>query len=296
MTGREPLPADRQTHLDRSSIGLCQKQKGSPMQLPTVLGRCPVCANELQVTRLHCPHCDTGIDGPLPAVPLPAPDGRAARLRRGLPPQPRHHQGRRGRAWHLVSDGPGAAGRGDPGDGLPVQRGGRTERPRPGPGPGGPPPHPGAAPGQADLGRRGPPPASSADRQLMVRRPTPTARRGCTMSFIRNQAAVLLALLPALPNGPTSAGDRAGDEKVDNAGEVGEPGGRADGPAGCAGAAGERRDQHRGGAGPARWDRPDQPRRRRTRRAGVRARSPHRPGCPAGPASATGPPGTMASS
>lgn len=33
------------------------------MQLPTVLGRCPVCTSELQVTRLHCPNCDTGIDG-----------------------------------------------------------------------------------------------------------------------------------------------------------------------------------------------------------------------------------------
>lgn len=33
------------------------------MQFPTVLGRCPVCINELQVTRLHCPNCDTGIDG-----------------------------------------------------------------------------------------------------------------------------------------------------------------------------------------------------------------------------------------
>ena len=33
------------------------------MQLPTVLGRCPVCSEELQVTRLHCPNCDTGIDG-----------------------------------------------------------------------------------------------------------------------------------------------------------------------------------------------------------------------------------------
>lgn len=34
-----------------------------PTQLPTVLGRCPVCTSELQVTRLHCPNCDTGIDG-----------------------------------------------------------------------------------------------------------------------------------------------------------------------------------------------------------------------------------------
>jgi hypothetical protein len=34
-----------------------------PIQMPTVLGRCPVCTSELQVTRLHCPACDTGIDG-----------------------------------------------------------------------------------------------------------------------------------------------------------------------------------------------------------------------------------------
>ncbi len=34
-----------------------------PTSVPTVLGRCPVCTGELQVTRLHCPHCDTGIDG-----------------------------------------------------------------------------------------------------------------------------------------------------------------------------------------------------------------------------------------
>jgi hypothetical protein len=35
----------------------------STTTIPTVLGRCPVCTEELQVTRLHCPHCDTGIDG-----------------------------------------------------------------------------------------------------------------------------------------------------------------------------------------------------------------------------------------
>lgn len=28
-----------------------------------MLGRCPVCNSGLEVTRLHCPHCDTGIDG-----------------------------------------------------------------------------------------------------------------------------------------------------------------------------------------------------------------------------------------
>jgi hypothetical protein len=31
--------------------------------LPNVIGRCPVCANELTVTRLHCPACDTAIEG-----------------------------------------------------------------------------------------------------------------------------------------------------------------------------------------------------------------------------------------
>ena len=33
------------------------------MTLPPVLGRCPVCGGELVVTRLHCPACETGIDG-----------------------------------------------------------------------------------------------------------------------------------------------------------------------------------------------------------------------------------------
>jgi hypothetical protein len=31
--------------------------------IPTVIGRCPVCGDELTVTRLHCQACDTGIDG-----------------------------------------------------------------------------------------------------------------------------------------------------------------------------------------------------------------------------------------
>lgn len=28
-----------------------------------MLGRCPVCSRELEVARLQCPHCGTGIDG-----------------------------------------------------------------------------------------------------------------------------------------------------------------------------------------------------------------------------------------
>ena len=31
--------------------------------MPDVLGRCPVCGDELQVTRLHCPGCHTAIEG-----------------------------------------------------------------------------------------------------------------------------------------------------------------------------------------------------------------------------------------
>jgi hypothetical protein len=31
--------------------------------LPNVIGRCPVCANELTVTRLQCPACSTAIEG-----------------------------------------------------------------------------------------------------------------------------------------------------------------------------------------------------------------------------------------
>ena len=31
--------------------------------MPDVLGRCPVCGDELQVTRLHCPACHTAIEG-----------------------------------------------------------------------------------------------------------------------------------------------------------------------------------------------------------------------------------------
>jgi hypothetical protein len=31
--------------------------------LPNMIGRCPVCANEMNVTRLHCPNCDTTIEG-----------------------------------------------------------------------------------------------------------------------------------------------------------------------------------------------------------------------------------------
>ncbi|NLG26478.1 MAG: DUF2089 domain-containing protein [Chloroflexi bacterium] len=28
-----------------------------------IVGRCPVCQQALEVTRLHCPHCDTSIEG-----------------------------------------------------------------------------------------------------------------------------------------------------------------------------------------------------------------------------------------
>jgi hypothetical protein len=31
--------------------------------MPDVLGRCPVCGDDLQVTRLHCPTCHTAIEG-----------------------------------------------------------------------------------------------------------------------------------------------------------------------------------------------------------------------------------------
>jgi hypothetical protein len=31
--------------------------------MPDVLGRCPVCGDELQVTRLHCGACQTTLDG-----------------------------------------------------------------------------------------------------------------------------------------------------------------------------------------------------------------------------------------
>lgn len=31
--------------------------------MPDVLGRCPVCGDALQVTRLHCPACHTAIEG-----------------------------------------------------------------------------------------------------------------------------------------------------------------------------------------------------------------------------------------
>ena len=33
------------------------------MAIPTVLGRCPVCGEELAVTRLHCGACDTALEG-----------------------------------------------------------------------------------------------------------------------------------------------------------------------------------------------------------------------------------------
>jgi hypothetical protein len=33
------------------------------MTLPTVIGRCPICGDELTVTRLHCPSCNTQIEG-----------------------------------------------------------------------------------------------------------------------------------------------------------------------------------------------------------------------------------------
>ncbi len=33
------------------------------MSIPQVIGRCPVCDNELNVTRLHCAACDTKIEG-----------------------------------------------------------------------------------------------------------------------------------------------------------------------------------------------------------------------------------------
>jgi hypothetical protein len=33
------------------------------VSIPQVIGRCPVCDNELNVTRLECPACDTAIEG-----------------------------------------------------------------------------------------------------------------------------------------------------------------------------------------------------------------------------------------
>lgn len=33
------------------------------MSIPDVIGRCPVCAGELTVSRLHCPACETAIEG-----------------------------------------------------------------------------------------------------------------------------------------------------------------------------------------------------------------------------------------
>ena len=33
------------------------------MTLPSVIGRCPVCGDELTVTRLHCGNCDTALEG-----------------------------------------------------------------------------------------------------------------------------------------------------------------------------------------------------------------------------------------
>jgi len=33
------------------------------VSIPAVIGRCPVCAGELTVTRLHCQTCDTAIAG-----------------------------------------------------------------------------------------------------------------------------------------------------------------------------------------------------------------------------------------
>lgn len=33
------------------------------VSLPQVIGRCPICDNELSVTRLHCAACDTAIEG-----------------------------------------------------------------------------------------------------------------------------------------------------------------------------------------------------------------------------------------
>ena len=33
------------------------------MTIPTVIGRCPICGDELAVTRLHCGNCETQIEG-----------------------------------------------------------------------------------------------------------------------------------------------------------------------------------------------------------------------------------------
>ena len=33
------------------------------MSIPSVIGRCPVCGEELAVTRLHCGNCETQIEG-----------------------------------------------------------------------------------------------------------------------------------------------------------------------------------------------------------------------------------------
>jgi hypothetical protein len=64
--------------LDRSSPALSMPVRGGladriirfpsrsgvlPVAYPTVINRCPVCGEELTVTRLHCQVCDTGIEG-----------------------------------------------------------------------------------------------------------------------------------------------------------------------------------------------------------------------------------------
>lgn len=35
-----------------------------------VIGQCPVCSNQLEVTRLHCPHCETSLEGSFSLTPF----------------------------------------------------------------------------------------------------------------------------------------------------------------------------------------------------------------------------------
>jgi hypothetical protein len=35
-----------------------------------VIGQCPICGNQLEVTRLHCAHCDTTIEGSFSLFPF----------------------------------------------------------------------------------------------------------------------------------------------------------------------------------------------------------------------------------
>jgi hypothetical protein len=64
----------------RKSIKKSEKSTRRPNKMNQMPGRCPICNNELTVTRLQCGQCGTGIDGAFALSPLQALTGDQVRF------------------------------------------------------------------------------------------------------------------------------------------------------------------------------------------------------------------------